>query len=144
MNKLLLNGKDRSVYCSVVGFKDGEEAVRPSGVDVVLKLLSGAVCEINWHKLNINNENIDFQYVRKFKKDDKQHNKGLLIESVGCSFLHVKYIGYIDGKKCFMARSKSLSRPKMYFSGKVLIDDVYGEDSWQSVALLCWWMMYRD
>jgi hypothetical protein len=144
MNKLRLNWKCRAAYSPVVGFYDGEEAIRPTTVAIKLKLKSGSECEINWHKLFINGKHVKFKFVKKFDKRKRSHNEHIVIEDIGCFFSRAKYIGYINGKRFFVASSEGLSEARLLFSCKGSIEKIYGKDSWQFMALLCWWLIYRD
>lgn len=128
----------------MIGFPGGEVAERPSATDIYLTLNSGLQCFIKWHKIFIDNKEVAYELVKKFDPLNEAHKHSLVIETSSCTLISSKYIGYIEGKRAFIAKAYGFFSPKLYFCGKNSIDDRYGTDAWQFVALLCWWQMYRD
>ncbi len=143
MNKVSLNWKNRAPFSPVVGFNNGEEAIRPSGLSIELSLESGVECKIEWHVFKLNSKEIEYQFQGSFSNKEIL-SRGLTIISHGCLFSRTKYLGYVDGKKAFLACSGGILSPILHFSSSSILDEKYGKDTWQTFALLCWWHMYRD
>lgn len=151
MIRMILKDKSMTSYSDIVGFQNDREALWSSKSSVSLMSGCEEISRFHHYRYKINgqdyaNEKDELSFDDVYlstNQDVEVIIKQISIDFLG--FIRISSIGYVNGKRCFVARPEGLLGDKMYFC---CVDgmsnfNAEGGDFVNSIALLCWWRMYE-
>ena len=143
MNKILLTSGSMSPHPDILGFSQGRIGRIQRTKVVSLSSALGSECIIDWNELYFNGSHVSYKFV-SHKKVQHEMKEKVVVFYKRRFFRPTYYVGMVEGKRYFLAVAKGVFKRKLEFVGKDSIDNDFGGGFSECLALLCWWMTYRD
>jgi len=143
MRRLLIRALSRSEYPDVTGFSSGLVAKISGTNTITLGDINRPVCAVRWHELYIGGMQVHFRFVSS-AEFTQAYSDGIQVVYLRRWCKLTRYHGYINGRRCFIARPVGIFSRKLKFCTFDRLDEMTGPGYTDAMALLCWWMTYRD